>query len=173
MIKPKLLQTVVGLLGLVAWLPATAVFIESLPPSALAGLSGAANDLANGNVAAAEAKFRGVLEQDPESWAAMLGLADVAYRREDTQAVADYLRRALEAAPDNAAVQTAWGRYEYLGGEFRSAEHAFLEAARLDPELADPHGELGALYAASPTRPSTITGLRPSSRRTFPTTATR
>jgi Tfp pilus assembly protein PilF len=139
-----------SLLGAISlWTNAAhATFIEYLRSSERLEIAGAATDLANGRVAAAEAKFEAVLGENPASWASMLGLADIAYGRGDEKRVGVLLRDAREAAPHNAAVQTAWGRYLYLGAQYEEAEQAFLQAARIDPALAAPHGELGALYFA-------------------------
>lgn len=111
-------------------------------------LNAAATKLAEGKLLAAEGDFKAILAKQPSSPAALLGLADIAHLRKDNGGVSRYLRRAVKIAPNNAAVQTAWGRYRYLGENYAAAEAIFLRAIELDSELPDPHGELGALYFA-------------------------
>jgi len=111
------------------------------------GIGTAANLLAEGKLEASRAAFNAILDREPNSVAALLGLADIAYVENNDAVVKQFIDRAIGENPDSAVAQTAMGRYHYLNGSIELAVSNFDAAIRLDPMLVDPHLELGSLYA--------------------------
>ena len=101
--------------------------------------------LTAGALEEAEAAFQETLARDPKQVAGLIGLAEVALRRNKAQVAAGHLQEALKLAPTNAAVQTVWGRYLSLQGLAECPEPARgdqpgsqrrLSAYRLGPHLS-------------------------------------
>lgn len=147
------------LLAAIACAPAFAVTMEfpdvgaSPPqPAAAAGtplqakMSAGYAALGRKDLDAAEAAFNDAAKADPRSPAPLLALAEVARRRGNAAVAERWLRRALEAAPDDASVQRAWGRYRFSVKDYAGAEAALRKAAQLDPNAAATQSDLGDLY---------------------------
>ncbi len=101
--------------------------------------------LLDGDLKAAEHAFKGSLALDPKRVDALLGLADIARRTNRPEEAGHYLEQARRLAPDNAAVEHAWGRYLQLRKEFVRAEQAFRRAIELNPRALQPRLDLGNL----------------------------
>ena len=110
--------------------------------------------LANNDLAGAESAFMQSLKIQPKAASSMLGLAQVAVKRGDRKAAADYLQRAFTIAPDSAEVQQDWGRYKYSEGKYKEAEAAFRAAARIDPKGVRSRVDLGDVYLMAFRKPS-------------------
>jgi Flp pilus assembly protein TadD len=78
--------------------------------------------------------FAAVLKQEPRSTAALLGLGRLRLGHDPAAAEA-LLRRALAAAPDNAAALTDLGIALDLQGRHHAAEAVYRRALALHPEL--------------------------------------
>lgn len=87
-----------------------------------------------GQAGPARADFARVLQSTPESGAALLGLGRLQLGRDPATAEA-LLRRALAAAPDNAAAETDLGIALDLQGRHRAAETAYRLALAAHPGL--------------------------------------
>ena len=109
--------------------------------------------LAKNDLAGAESAFMQSLKLQPKAASSMLGLAQVAVKRGDRKAAADYLQRAFTMAPDSAEVQQDWGRYKYSEGKYKEAEAAFRAAARIDPTGVRARVDLGDMYVMAFRKP--------------------
>ena len=94
----------------------------------------------------AERDFKASLRNDSTRISGLLGLAEVALRRNQPQVAEEYLQDALAQAPDHAGVQTAWGRYLYSQRRFRQAVLAIKKAIGLDAKAVSPRVDLGDIY---------------------------
>ncbi|WP_333839937.1 tetratricopeptide repeat protein [Pelomicrobium sp.] len=157
---------VIALLALAAPHPASAVSLELLvprtsPPGAPKTEGTPVQDklqagyaALNGNDLTEAAKaFTQAHALDPKAPEPLLGLAEVARLKKDLKGVEHWLRKALAAAPEDAAVQRAWGRYEFVMGRHSAAEAAFQKAIRLDPKSAGGYLDLGDLYMTALHKP--------------------
>lgn len=108
----------------------------------------------NGKDLTAAAKaFTEAHQLDPQAHEPLLGLAEVARLKKDLKGAEHWLRKALAAAPEAAAVQRAWGRYEFVMGRHSAAEAAFQKAIGLDPKSAGGYLDLGDLYMTALNKP--------------------
>ena len=57
-----------------------------------------------------------------------MGLAEVAFKRDQINEAGEILQEALAVQPNDVYVQTSWGRYLYLKKKFPEAEVAFKKA---------------------------------------------
>lgn len=96
---------------------------------------------------AAGAAFEAAAKLDPKLPGAWLGLAEIARVEDKPGKAEEYVRKALEVAPDNPAVQRAYGRLLFAKGDFRGAEQALKRTAELSPNEAISHLDLGELYS--------------------------
>ncbi len=102
--------------------------------------------LVAGDLAGAEAAFRENIRRNPKSANAMLGLAEIAFRRNRLEEAGSLIHQAVEIAPDSPHAQTSLGRYLRLTRQFDQAMEAFGKAAELDPNAVEPRLALGDLY---------------------------
>jgi tetratricopeptide (TPR) repeat protein len=103
--------------------------------------------LVAGDLAGAETAFRRALDQRPGDAGALLGLAEIEFRRNRLEAAGVLIRDAVGADPENAHVQTSLGRYLLGTGAFAEAEAALLRAVDLAPDLFRARIDLADLYA--------------------------
>ncbi|MCG6926918.1 MAG: tetratricopeptide repeat protein, partial [Acidobacteria bacterium] len=89
-----------------------------------------------GNLEEARARYQLVLELNPRSARAWLGLADLAHRRQDPAEERRLLDRALAAGTSSALILTRLGQIELATRELASAERHLEEATHLVPGLA-------------------------------------
>jgi tetratricopeptide (TPR) repeat protein len=89
-----------------------------------------------GHLEEARAQYELVLELNPRSARAWLGLADIAHRNGNAPEERDILGRALAAGTRSALILTRLGQMELGTKELASAERHLEEATRLVPELA-------------------------------------
>jgi tetratricopeptide (TPR) repeat protein len=115
--------------------------------------------LAKQDLAAAESAFQEALKQDSKSIDALLGLAQVALKKNNAVQAESYLNKALSIAPNSAEVHTAWGRYHYWQKRFPLAEASFKKAITLNPKAIPPQLDLADLYLTALKKPLKATGL--------------
>lgn len=102
----------------------------------------------------AESAFAASLSRDPNVVGALLGLAQVAFRRGQAETGRSYLEKASRVAPDSAEVHLAWGRFHYWQRDYAAARHAFEAAIRSAPDRAAGYVDLGDLYVNAMGRPA-------------------
>jgi len=101
----------------------------------------------------AQRAFARALELQPGYANAMLGLAEVAARRNRLDDAAGLIRDAVKAEPGNAHVHASLGRLQAMRGQFKEAEASLKKAAELDPKLIRPRIDLADLYATTFRKP--------------------
>jgi tetratricopeptide (TPR) repeat protein len=122
--------------------------LPAAPPQSAAGsdyLAGVAA-LKQQDLAAARAAFDRAARASPNAPAPLIGLAEVALRQRKPGDAEKYLRRALEAAPLDSALQIVWGRFLLGQGRAEEARAAFEKAAALDPKNVRPRVDLGDVH---------------------------
>jgi tetratricopeptide (TPR) repeat protein len=120
-----------------------------LPPSYRQGLEA----LVHRDLAEAERAFLQASQENPKAAAPLLGLAEIAYQRQDPKAAERYLKQAATVEPENFHVQTSLGRYLSLIGQYEKAEATLLKAAKQSSKTASAWMALGDFYATFVNRP--------------------
>lgn len=105
--------------------------------------------LSLGDLGAAETAFREVLSVFPRQSAAMLGLAEVAFKRQQVDAAGEWIGKALEADPQDPHAYASSGRFWALKGQVAKAQGAFRRAADLDPQAFRPRMDLADLLLST------------------------
>jgi len=105
--------------------------------------------LIQGDIPAAKTHYEAALMLVPDYAPALIGLADIAQRQNNTLQIEQYLRSAERAAPRSPAVHLAWGRYYMRSKQLRKAESALMKAHEIEPRAIPPILELGDLYLLS------------------------
>jgi tetratricopeptide (TPR) repeat protein len=83
----------------------------------------------------AENRFRIGRRADVEDPLILFGLGSIHLDRGDPVNAAKFLGRAAQLKPDDAAIQTAFGRALFMQSAFGLAEQAFVNALKLRPDL--------------------------------------
>lgn len=109
--------------------------------------------LSRGQLDEARSSFERVLQADSQHVYALLGLAEIAFQRNDLAAATESVNRAVTLQPDSAYVQTVLGRQLYIKRDFSGAERAFLKATELDPDNVSARINLADLYLSALARP--------------------
>ncbi len=94
----------------------------------------------------AESAFQDSLKTNPAFFPAMLGLADIAFHKQDMTQARDHLQKAIKTAPDSPSAHTAWAKYLYLNKQYPEAELSFKNAIQLNAAFVEPKLELASLY---------------------------
>ncbi len=102
--------------------------------------------LMENRLSVAEKSFQESRRLDSRSPLPLIGLADVALRRQQPDIAWKWLQSALEHAPEDVRVHLAIGRFYYGERKFREAEEAFLQAKKLEPDNLQVLLDLGNLY---------------------------
>ena len=102
--------------------------------------------LIKGDIPAAKTHYEAALKLVPDYAPALIGLADIAQRQNNTLQIEQYLRSAERAAPRSPAVHLAWGRYFVRSKQLGRAETSLLKAHEIEPRAIPPLLELGDLY---------------------------
>jgi len=92
------------------------------------------------------AAFRKALEETPDDFEAQLGLGAVLHTIRDLDGAREHLERALQLKPDSVLARYEWARLERTEGKVEAAVKDFEIVVRHDPDWAQPHVELAALY---------------------------
>jgi tetratricopeptide (TPR) repeat protein len=102
----------------------------------------------------AEEAFKAALKANPRMVQALIGLADVALKRDARDEARASLDKAIQIAPTNDSVQHALGLFHASGRDYPAAETALKKAIELNPENLAARNALGSLYANAMKRPS-------------------
>jgi tetratricopeptide (TPR) repeat protein len=115
--------------------------------------------LAGNDVAGAELAFKRALEKQPGHANALLGLAEIAFKRNQPDQAGRLIRQAAQSEPGNAHAQSSLGRLLAVQKKYPEAEAALKKAAELDPKLVRPRMDLADLYATALRRPTDALSL--------------
>ena len=99
-----------------------------------------------GDTQGAIAALRKAVEADPNDFDAQLGLGAVLHTERDLDGARQHLQRALQLKPDSNLARYEWARLERTEGHVEAAVKDFERVVHDDPNWAQPHVELAALY---------------------------
>jgi len=99
-----------------------------------------------GDTEGAAAALRRAVETDPADFEAQLGLGAVLHTARDLDGARDHLQRALQLKPESTVARYEWARLERTEGQVEAAARDLERVVRADPNWAQPHVELAALY---------------------------
>jgi tetratricopeptide (TPR) repeat protein len=99
-----------------------------------------------GDTEGAAAALRAAVKEDPKDFEAQLGLGAVLHTDRDLDGAREHLQRALQLKPDSNLARYEWARLERTEGEVEAAVKDFEKVVRADPNWAQPHVDLAALY---------------------------
>ena len=98
----------------------------------------------------ASEQFQKALELDPKHVYSLIGLAAGKFQIGDTEAVLEYIGKAIETEPNSAEVRNAigeiWMANAKSSEDLDKAAARFKEAISLDPKFVPPHMNLAWLY---------------------------
>ncbi len=117
-----------------------------LPPRAIELNTGGVQELAQGHLDDAEARFRLALELHPRFAEPHANLGLVMLRRGNLAAAEDHLRTALQLDPDFDEAWSNLGVVLLERGELDDAAEAFERALSIDPTLLDARRNLADLW---------------------------
>ncbi len=92
------------------------------------------------------AAFQQALAGDPNDFEAHLGLGAVLHTERDLDGAREHLQRARQLQPGSTLALYEWARLERTEGKVDDAVRDFEKVVRDDPNWAQPHVELAALY---------------------------
>ena len=98
-----------------------------------------------GNVQEAEARYRRILERQPNHPGALHAVGAIAYQAGDPREALNYLSKAAKADPQNPDLQNDLGTVLMELGELDAAETCYRTALGLNPAYAEVHYNLGNL----------------------------
>jgi predicted O-linked N-acetylglucosamine transferase (SPINDLY family) len=125
----------------------------------LATLQEALTAQADGDLAKAEALFRGVLEQDPRDYIALYSLGFLANQAGNHKAAVDYFQRALAVNPGQADAHYALATVLQSMGLFEDALSSFDAAIALNPKLRGPHLNKSGLLHSMNRQPEAVVAM--------------
>lgn len=99
-----------------------------------------------GDTEGAIAELRKAVNADPNDFDAQLALGAVMHTERDLDGARQHLQRALELKPHSNLARYEWARLERTEGQVEAAVKDFERVVHDDPEWAQPHVELAALY---------------------------
>jgi tetratricopeptide (TPR) repeat protein len=99
-----------------------------------------------GDTEGAAASLRAAVEADPKDFEAQLALGAVLHTIRDLDGARDHLQLALQLKPDSTVARYEWARWERTEGQLEAAATDLERVVRADPNWAQPHVELAALY---------------------------
>ena len=99
-----------------------------------------------GDTEGAAAALRKAVEADSKDFDAQLALGSVLHTERDLDGARQHLQRALQLKPDSTVARYEWARLERTEGHAEAAMKDFEKVVRDDPNWAQPHVELAALY---------------------------
>lgn len=99
-----------------------------------------------GDTPGAIAALRQAVEADPTDFEAQLGLGAALHTARDLDGARQHLQRALELQPGSNLARYEWARLERTEGNVEAAVKDFEKVVHDDPNWAQPHVELAALY---------------------------
>jgi len=92
------------------------------------------------------AVLRKAVEADPNDFEAQLSLGAVLHTERDLDGARQHLSRALQLNPASNLARYEWARLERTEGQVGAAVKDFEKVVQDDPNWAQPHVELAALY---------------------------
>lgn len=113
----------------------------------------ALQSLLAGNLDQAEAGFRGILKKNPKATEAILGLAEIAFRRKRPDEGEARLKEALKINPNDAHAHSSLGRLQAQKGNAPAALQELTEASRLAPDSIAMRMDLADFYNGLGKRP--------------------
>jgi tetratricopeptide (TPR) repeat protein len=99
-----------------------------------------------GDTPGATAVLRKAVEADPKDFEAQLGLGAVMHTERDLDGAREHLQIARRLKPDSNLALYEWARLERTEGKVEEAVKDFERVVHDDPNWAQPHVELAALY---------------------------
>ena len=99
-----------------------------------------------GDTQGAIAALRKAVEADPNDFDAQVGLGAVLHTERDLDGARQHLQHALQLKPDSTLARYEWARLERTEGHVDAAVKDFERVVHDDPNWAQPHVELAALY---------------------------
>jgi len=99
-----------------------------------------------GDTQGAMAALRKAVEADPNDFDAQVALGAVLHTERDLDGARQHLQRALQLKPDSNLARYEWARLERTEGHVEAAVKDFEKVVHDDPNWAQPHVELAALY---------------------------
>ena len=99
-----------------------------------------------GDTDGAAAALRKAVEANPKDFEAQLALGAVLHTTRDLEGARAHLGLALELKPDSTVARYEWARLERTEGKLEAAARDFEKVVQADPNWAQPHVELAALY---------------------------
>ena len=90
--------------------------------------------------------LKAAVAADPKDFEAQLGLGAVLHTQRDLEGARAHLQRALQLKPDSNLARYEWARLERTEGQVEAATRDMEKVVRADPNWAQPHVELAALY---------------------------
>lgn len=120
----------------------------SPPTAAQPQLDQALSALRSGDLRQAETHFQAAITRDAAAAGGYLGMAELAGRRGDQKAVAEWLKKGLAAAPRDVGLLHTVGVWHARNGRLGEAEKVLAEAARLAPRATTVLVSLGEVYLA-------------------------
>jgi tetratricopeptide (TPR) repeat protein len=99
-----------------------------------------------GDTQGAIATLRKAVEADPKDFEAQVGLGAVLHSERDLDGAREHLQRALQLKPDSSLARYKWAQLERTEGHVEAAVKDFEKVVHDDPNWAQPHVELAALY---------------------------
>jgi tetratricopeptide (TPR) repeat protein len=99
-----------------------------------------------GDTEGAAAALRKAVEADPNDFDAQEGLGAVLHTERDLGGARQHLQRALQLKPDSTLARYEWARLERTEGQVEAAVKDLEKVVHDDPNWAQPHVELAALY---------------------------
>jgi len=99
-----------------------------------------------GDTQGAIATLRKAVAADPNDFDAQVALGAVLHTERDLDGARQHLQRALQLKPDSNLARYEWARLERTEGHVEAAVKDFEKVVHDDPNWAQPHVELAALY---------------------------
>jgi tetratricopeptide (TPR) repeat protein len=99
-----------------------------------------------GDTQGAVAALRKAVAADPNDFDAQEGLGAVLHTERDLDGARQHLQQALQLKPDSTLARYEWARLERTAGHVEAAVKDFERVVHDDPNWAQPHVELAALY---------------------------
>lgn len=103
--------------------------------------------LLTGDADGAAAAFRKELANDPNNFAANLGLAQILTERKQIAQARPYIEKAVLLRPESADALIAQGEYDIAASNWRQARKALEKAESIDPNSLTAHQDLAAVYS--------------------------
>lgn len=113
-----------------------------------------------GEIEAAEAAYRAILDEHPEQPDALHFLGLVRYVQGEAEQAIDLIRRSLAVHPANAAAQNNLGNILKVLDRREEAAHAYMAAIDIDASQADAWNNIGLMVRAADNFPKAIEALR-------------